>query len=180
MSDVPLIPATIVVQSVGKYGIQCNNQWFSVDGNGFTKESFIPGNTYVVQLRYSKTNKPYIKAVTSGTLAAPGAPSAPPAPYTPPANTGSAPAAPPPPAPAPAPRAAATPPPAAVPKSDQMSKADWARKDVVIARQAVIKSVLESPSIANMIMSSAPGNQDDYLKVVKYIAADLEAWVNRE
>lgn len=175
MSDVPLIPATIVVQSVGKYGIQCNNQWFSVDGNGFTKESFIPGNTYVVQLRYSKSNKPYIKAVTSGTLAAPGAPSAPPVVYAE-QHAPSAPHATPLPPHAPAPRAAATPPPAAVPKSDQMSKADWARKDVVIARQAVAKSALESQGVANLTMG---GDKATYIAVVTEVAEALETWINR-
>ncbi len=169
-----------------------------------THKSFVEGQTYDIAYTASSKGKLYVKQVLAGNLvaapaavpaAAPGLPSVPGLPPIP----GAAPALPPLaaspsplpsiPAASPAPAASAPapfvppaptlPPPAAAPKSgdtDKMTKGEWARKDVVVARQAVIKSTLESPAVANLTMGL---DQASYLNYVKAVASDLEAWVNR-
>lgn len=169
----PLTQQDITVKSVGKFGLQ-NEQgvWYSVDGEGFTKDSFAPGQAYKVGVRYSSGGKPYIKEVISGQLlngtGGIGGNS-----FVPSQTSGYI-------APAPKPfvktERTTTALPSAPVVEDKMSKADWARKDVVIARQAVIKSVLESQGVANLAMGLDTGA---YLNLVKELAGELEVWVGR-
>lgn len=171
----PLTNVTITAERTG-FGVLSQNVWYAVDAPGLTAKNFIVGQTYNVGLAYSKTGKPYIKQVYSGQLAAsqPAVPNATggmggngpvPGPYVPPA------------APVAAPAPLSPPPPAAKPPADdKMSKGDWARKDVVIARQAVIKSTLESQGVANLTVGL---DEAAYLAVVTRVAETLEAWVNR-
>jgi hypothetical protein len=71
-------------------------------------------------------------------------------------------------------------PPLAAPKAaaadDKMSKSDWARKDIVIARQAVIKSTLESMAVANLCVGL---DKAAALALIEEVAVKFEAWVNR-
>lgn len=153
----------ITVKATSQYGVMSGDVWFNVaKGAPFTPKSFEKGKSYTVSGYISDKGGKFMELVKEFGAGAPLLTVAVPAPTAAPIAAPAYPKA------APAPLASGS--------EDKMSKADWARKDVVIARQAVIKSVLESPSVANLVVGL---DQAGMLTVMHGVAEDLESWVNR-
>jgi len=60
----------------------------------------------------------------------------------------------------------------AAPQEDKMSKADWANKDRMIGIDAVIKSTLESPALAQLVVGK--NQQEAFLTAREFVKYNLE------
>lgn len=185
VKQAPPVEQTIVVKTAGDYGVQAaNDEWFAVQVEGLTPAAFAPGESYNIAVVKNAAGKSHIVKVLSGTLLnGTGGVGGTPGPHTGPlpatlptlAATSTPLTA----AVAAAHPVAATPKPAYVKAGadpDKMSKAEWAAKDRVVARESAIKSLLSSQWFANYAM---PMPADKQKALVFELAAEIEAWFYR-
>lgn len=138
-AQIPLTWTHIVVERVGQFGVQFQNQWYGVN-NPLTPHHFQVGQTYQVGLKLSKTGKMYIAEAPALTVVAGSATAASPQATLPPRAL---PTTTPPAAPIVPPTTAATiPPPGGLPPitPPQMAKPFTSNAAVPITVSAVPKS----------------------------------------
>lgn len=180
------VQQSVVVKTIGDYGVQASNdEWFAVQIEGLSPKSFAPGETYGVEVVKNAAGKAHIVKVLSGKIVTaewpkggtfPGAETGAAAfnAMVPGANAGSIT-----PTPAPVPVAAAPKtytPKASVGDPDKMSKAEWAAKDRLIARESAMGRLLGSQWFANVVMPLTPEAQEAKLFT---LAEKIEAWLYR-
>src|SRR5581483_7903355 len=152
----------LTVEAVTQYGFRANGKNYSIStrlaGQGVKPQNFIQGAQYNVEVWTGPQGGKKINSYQPVNGQAP-APVAPPAPV----YQAPAPVAPPMPPALPATTVAATPAPGGVPPvtragagaapsaEDKMSKADWADRNREIAIQAILKSSIESPALAEHV-----------------------------
>ena len=171
------VQETVVVEAITQYGIKANGRFLNISPNlknsGVKPTNFNVGETYLVEIytgpKGGKSINSYA-AVTPTPVAQ--VPVTVPAPYIPPPP--SLPVTSLPSTPAPGGELPIKPANKNVENSDseKMSKQDWKNKDEAIELVAIIKSTLESPSLAQLVVGK--NNRDAFITTRDYIKYNLE------